>query len=180
MVWASTVALFTDHGSISYLPPRWFSICDLYITLFIWATIFINNNKNVDNWGSAAKLRTTYFHTFSYYYPSMGVYGSERHGEKLWNLAHWFKTVPWPKFVVTSSWALRPPTKFKVGHAFMFLTFDTFIQYSQARYHWIPWAKPSSTHPMLSFCAMTVFRPSWFMSKTFKMYLPSQMLSNLL
>ena len=27
----------------------------------------------------------------------------------------------------------------------MFITFDPFIQYSQTRYHWIPWAKPYST-----------------------------------
>ena len=40
----------------------------------------------------------------------------------------------------------------------MFITLDPFIQYSQTRYHWNPWAKPSSTHPMTSFGALMDFQ----------------------
>ena len=68
---------------------------------------------------------------------------------------------PWSKFEVASPTALAPPTG-KVQHAFMFITFNPFIQYSQTRYHWISWAKPSSTHLMSSFLAMMDFPPSWF------------------
>ena len=60
----------------------------------------------------------------------------------------------------------------------MLITFDLFIQYSQTRYHWNPWAKPSSTHPMTSFCVRTDFPPSWFMSKTFKKLHTPQILTN--
>ena len=60
----------------------------------------------------------------------------------------------------------------------MLITFDPFIQYWQTRHHWNPWAKPSSTHPMTSFCVRTDFPPSWFMSKTFKKLHTPQILTN--
>ena len=40
----------------------------------------------------------------------------------------------------------------------MFITFDPLIQYSQTRYHWIPWSKPSSHHMSSFFAPWWIFR----------------------
>ena len=60
----------------------------------------------------------------------------------------------------------------------MHVTFDPSLRFSKIRYRWNPWTKPSSTHPMTSFCAMMVFPPFWISSKTFKRLYRSQHLSD--
>ena len=60
------------------------------------------------------------------------------------------------------------------------VTFEPFDQFSKMRYHWIPWIKTNSTHPMPSISGYIDFPQFPVLSKTFERHQLLQFLSNLL
>src|SRR4029434_3655232 len=60
------------------------------------------------------------------------------------------------------------------------VTFEPFDQFSKIRYHWIPWIKTNSIHPMASISGYIDFLQFPVLSKTFERHQLLQFLSNLL
>src|SRR4029434_2010614 len=77
-----------------------------------------------------------------------------------------------------SHWTtLAPPT----GQNWTFVntvTFEPFDRFSKMRYHWIPWIKTNSTHPVASISGYIDFPLFPVLSKTFERHQLLQFLSN--
>src|SRR4029434_6416824 len=75
---------------------------------------------------------------------------------------------------------LKRHQRVKVGLLLTHTTFEPFDRFSKMRYHWIPWIKTNSTHPMASISGYIDFPPFPVLSKTFERPPLLQFLSNLL